>query len=142
MGTERRGTGQLGGHRGRGQGNKAGKITDGEGDDVLAPSDDVCWGHSCGARDSLCAPIGPSWPQDETTTLASMTLGSMQDWVSWWRVTSVQLVTTPPMYLPPPTISLLESSRTIRSSQAVALKSLMLGIWRARGEGRGQLEGI
>jgi hypothetical protein len=41
------------------------------------------------------APKGPSWPHELTTILASMTLGSMQDCVSWFIDTSAQLVTTP-----------------------------------------------
>lgn len=49
-------------------------------------------------------------------------LGSMQDWVSWCSVTSVQLVTTPPMRLP-----CTASSRMMRSSTAVALNSFTLG---------------
>jgi hypothetical protein len=46
----------------------------------------------------------------------------MQDWVSWCSVTSVQLVTTPPMRRPE-----TASSRTMRSSTAVALNSFTLG---------------
>ena len=55
-------------------------------------------------------------------TLDSRTLGSMHICVSWLRLTRVQLVTAPPTYLPRSS-----SSRTIRSSTAVALNSLMLG---------------
>lgn len=68
------------------------------------------------------APMGPSWPVDDTMTLDSSTLGSMHICVSWLRETRVQLVTAPPTYLPRSS-----SSRTIKSSTAVALKSLMLG---------------
>ncbi len=41
------------------------------------------------------APKGPSWPQADTTTPASMTLGSMHDWVPCAWATRDQLVTTP-----------------------------------------------
>jgi hypothetical protein len=51
-----------------------------------------------------------------------MVFGSMQDWSSWCMVTRVQFVTTPAMRSVP---SPLE--RVMRSSTAVALKSLMLG---------------
>jgi hypothetical protein len=50
-------------------------------------------------HDSLAAPKGPSWPQADTTTDASMTLGSMQLCRPWFSDTSVQLVTMPAMYL-------------------------------------------
>ena len=66
--------------------------------------------------------MGPSWPVEETITLDSITLGSMHIWVSWFRLTRVQLVTAPATRLLP-----LSSAFTIRSSTAVALKSLMLG---------------
>ena len=42
------------------------------------------------------APMGPSWPVDETRTLDSITLGSIHICVSWFRDTRVQLVTAPP----------------------------------------------
>ena len=42
------------------------------------------------------APMGPSWPVEETMTLDSSTLGSMHIWVSWFSDTRVQLVTAPP----------------------------------------------
>ena len=68
------------------------------------------------------APIGPSWPVLDTTTLLSSTLGSMHDCVSWLSDTSVQFVTTPATYLPR-----ASSSFTTRSSTAVALKSFTFG---------------
>mmetsp|Transcript_3222 Transcript_3222/g.8555 ORF Transcript_3222/g.8555 Transcript_3222/m.8555 type:complete len:213 (+) Transcript_3222:130-768(+) len=75
-------------------------------------------------RFTLAAPMGPSCPQEDTTTLDSTTLGSMQLCRPWFRATRVQFVTTPAMYLPPGTLG---SGFTIRSSAAVALNSLTLG---------------
>ena len=69
------------------------------------------------------APIGPSWPVDDTITLHSSTLGSMHICVSWLSETSVQLVTAPATRRPP-----AASVLTTRSSAAVALKSLTLGL--------------
>ena len=61
------------------------------------------------------APMGPSWPVAEITTGAVMVLGSMQDWVSCARETSVQFVTTPPTRWDPE-----GEERMMRSSTAVA----------------------
>ena len=62
-------------------------------------------------------------------TLDSITLGSMHIWVSWFRLTRVQLVTAPATRLLP-----LSSAFTIRSSTAVALNSLMLEACRSDSE--------
>jgi hypothetical protein len=50
----------------------------------------------------------------------------MQDWWSWFNETKVQLVTTPPTRLVEP-VGSNGLGRTIKSSAAVALKSLTLG---------------
>mmetsp|Transcript_52622 Transcript_52622/g.159952 ORF Transcript_52622/g.159952 Transcript_52622/m.159952 type:complete len:213 (-) Transcript_52622:234-872(-) len=71
------------------------------------------------------APIGPSWPVAVTTTFASITWGSMQDWVSWFCVTSDQFVTTPRTRTPS------SSCRTSKSSTATALNSFVLSARRA-----------
>lgn len=71
---------------------------------------------------SPVAPIGPSWPVDDTTTFDSRTLGSMHDCVSWFMVTSAQLVTTPATCLPRSSVSF-----TMRSSTAVALNIFTFG---------------
>mmetsp|Transcript_38369 Transcript_38369/g.95030 ORF Transcript_38369/g.95030 Transcript_38369/m.95030 type:complete len:247 (-) Transcript_38369:196-936(-) len=72
---------------------------------------------TCCRRFTPNAPIGPSWPHAETSILDSITFGSMHDCVSWFCVTSDQLVTTPET----------RSFLMMRSSTAVALNSFTLG---------------
>lgn len=55
-----------------------------------------------------------------------MVLGSMQDWSSWCMDTRVQLVTTPAMRTAEGLLA-VGAGRVMRSSTAVALKSLTLG---------------